>query len=303
VSGRDRPQEEDVIATQPQPLRPWTRDRVERSVLRVLRWVAIAFFLIATVFPFYYMVLLSLRPLEDLIRDPGSLGLGEVTLNAYREVLRPVSQGGQGFVRFLVNSTLVSAGSMLVALAVSIPGAWALARLPFAGRRQISALLLAVYLFPAIVLTVPMYALFTQIGLRGSLAGLALAYIAQTVTVVVYMLRNYFEAIPASVEEAGLMDGLTRLGVLRRITFPLAAPSVMATGLFVFVVAWNEYLFAWLFLAGRPDHWTVSVGLAQLVDAEGPTTVRMAGSVVITMPIVLLFLLFERLLTPSFNAW
>jgi multiple sugar transport system permease protein len=294
--------EESAAGSEPQPPRPWTRDRVERSVLRVLRWIAIAFFLVVTVFPFYYLVLLSFRPIADLFRDPGSLGLGELTLDAYREVLRPMSQGGQGFVRFLANSTLVSAASMLVAIAVAIPGAYALARLPFFGRRQISALFLAVYLFPPIVLAVPTYVLFTRIGLRGSLAGLILVYISQTVTVAVYMLRDYFEAIPAIVEEAGLMDGLTRLGVLRRITFPLAAPSVMATGVFVFVIAWNEYLFASLYLVDRPDLRTVSPVLVQLADnAEVPTTVLMAGSVMITMPIVLLFLLFERLLTPSFS--
>jgi multiple sugar transport system permease protein len=269
----------------------------------VLWWVTLAFFLVVTVFPFYYMVLLSFRPIEDLIRDPGSLGLGELTVSAYREVLTPASQGGLGFVRFLVNSAVVAGASMLGALAVSIPGAYALARLPFFGRRQISALFLAVYLFPAIVLAVPMYVLFTRVGLRGSLTGLILVYIAQTVTVVVYMLRNYFEAIPASIEEAGLIDGLTHLGVLRRITFPLAAPSVMATGFFVFMIAWNEYLFALLFLVDRRDRWTISLSIAQLAgSAEVPKTVLMAGSVVITIPIVVLFLLAERLLTPGFTA-
>jgi multiple sugar transport system permease protein len=287
----------------PQQQRPWTRDRIERSVLRTLRWVTIAVFMVATLFPFYYMVLLSLRPIEDLILNPGSLGLGELTASTYREVLKPVSQGGQGFVRFLVNSAIVAAISMLVALAVSIPGAYSLARLSFPGRRRISALFLAVYLFPAIVLAVPLYVLFTRIGLRGSLAGLVLVYISQTVTVAVYMLRNYFEAVPASIEEAALLDGLTRFGVLRRITFPLAAPSVMATGLFVFMIAWNEYLFALLFLVDRRNRWTVSLGLSQLAGGvEVPTTVLMAGSIVITVPIVVLYLLSERLLTPAFTA-
>jgi multiple sugar transport system permease protein len=290
---------EEDAAVGSQPPRPWTRDRVERSVLRVLQWVAILFFLVVTVFPFYYMVLLSFRPLGDILSDPGSLAVGELTFGAYYEVLTPYS--GQGFARFLGNSTLVAAASMLIALAVSIPGAYAIARVPFFGRRQINALFLAAYLIPPIVLTVPMFMLFTRIGLRGSLAGLTFVYISQTVTVAVYMLRNYFEAIPASIEEAGLLDGLTRLGVLRRISFPLAAPSVVATGMFVFVIAWNEYLFARLYLADRPDRWTVSVGLDRLDGADASTTVLMAGSVVITMPIVLLFLLFERRLTSGFS--
>jgi len=295
---------ESRAAAQPQPARrPWTRDRVERSVLGVLRWVFIAFFLVVTLFPFYYMLLLSIRPIEDLILRPGSLDFGQFTVDTYREVLSPVSKGGQGFVRFLINSAIVAFASMLVALAVSIPGAYAISRLSFFGHRRISALFLAVYLFPAIVLAIPLYVLFTRVGLRGSLLGLILVYISQTVPVAIYMLRNYFETVPESLEEAGLLDGLSRIGVIRRITIPLAAPSIMATGLFVFMIAWNEFLFALLFLVDRRERWTVSLGLSQLSGSiEVPTTVLMAGSVVITVPIVVLFFLSERLLTEGLTA-
>jgi multiple sugar transport system permease protein len=288
---------------QSSPRRPWTRDRIERRVFGVLRWVVIALFVIVTVFPFYYMVMLSIRPIEDLLLSPGSLGVGDWTTDTYREVLTPVSDGGQGFVRFIGNSLVVAIASVLVALLVSIPGAYAISRLEFFGRRRISALFLAVYLFPAIVLAIPLYVLFTRIGLRGSLFGLILVYISQTVPVAIYMLRNYFETVPESLEEAGLLDGLSRIGVIRRITLPLAAPSVMATGLFVFMIAWNEFLFALLFLVERRDRWTVSLGLSQLAGSiEVPTTVLMAGSVVITVPIVILFFLSERMLTEGLTA-
>jgi multiple sugar transport system permease protein len=99
------------------------------------------------------------------------------------------------------------------------------------------------------------------------------------------------------------MDGLSRIGVLRRVTLPLATPSVMATGLFVFMIAWNEFLFALLFLVDRRPLWTVSLGLAQLSGSiEVPTTVLMAGSVVLTVPIIILFFLTERLLTGGLTA-
>jgi multiple sugar transport system permease protein len=283
--------------------RPWTRDRVERSVLGVLQWVGVAFFLLVTLFPFYYMLMLSVRPIEDLILRPGSLNPGSITTDTYRAVLTPASKGGQGFVRFLLNSAMVATASMVVALAVAIPGAYAISRLSFFGRRRISALFLAVYLFPAIVLAIPLYVLFTRVGLRGSLFGLVLVYISQTVPVAIYMLRNYFETVPESVEEAGLVDGLGRLGVIWRITIPLAAPSIMATGLFAFMIAWNEFLFALLFLIERRDRWTVSLGLSQLAGSiEVPTTVLMAGSVVLTVPIVVLFFLSERLLAEGLTA-
>ena len=285
--------------------RPVSRDRTTRRVLAVVRWVLIALFLLAVLFPFYYMFLLSVKPIESLLRDPGSLliSVQDFTLQTYAEVLAPTDEGGQGFITFLRNSALVSIASVFVALALAIPGAYAIARLPFFGRRQVSALFLAVYLFPAIVIAIPLFVLFTRIGLRGSLVGLILVYTAQTVPVAIYMLRNYFETVPVAIEEAGLMDGLTRIGILRRITLPLSLPSIVATGLFVFMIAWNEFLFALLFLVDKREQWTVSLGLSRLSGSiEVPTTVLMAGSVVLTLPIIVLFFLTERLLTGGLTA-
>ncbi len=286
-------------------VRPWTRDRVERVVFGVLRRVVIVGFLLATLVPFYYMIMLSVRPIEDLLLRPNSLlpDFGRLTFATYVEVLSPVTEGGQGFLTLLGNSAIVASASVLIALAVAIPGAYAVSRLRFFGHRQISALFLMVYLFPAIVIAIPLFVLLTKLQLRGSLIGLVLVYIAQTVPVAIYMLKNYFETIPESVEEAGLVDGLNRIGVIRRISLPLAVPSVVATGIFVFMIAWNEFLFALLFLVERRDRWTVSLGLAQLSGTvEIPTTVLMAGSVVITVPIVVLFFLTERLLSEGLTS-
>jgi multiple sugar transport system permease protein len=282
-----------------------TRDRFERALFAVLRPVVVGCFLIATLLPFYYMLMLSLRPIEDLLRRPDSLlvDLGELTLTTYAAVLRPVADGGQGFLGLLGNSAVVATASVLVALVIAIPGAYAVSRLEFFGRRHVSSLFLVVYLFPGIVLAIPLFVLLTRMHLRGSLAGLVLVYIAQTVPVAIYMLKNYFGTIPPSVEEAGLVDGLSRVGVIRRISLPLAMPSVIATGIFVFMIAWNEFLFALLFLVERRESWTVSLGLAQLSGSiEIPTTVLMAGSVVITLPVVLLFLLTERLLSQGLTS-
>ena len=285
--------------------RPWTRDRVERLVFGTLRRVVIAFFLIATLVPFYYMIMLSVRPIEDLLLSPDSLlpDLGALTWSTYEEVLSPVEDGGQGFLSLLGNSAIVATASVLIALAVAIPGAYAVSRLSFFGRRHVSAVFLLVYLFPSIVTAIPLFVLLAKLQLRGSLAGLVLVYIAQTVPVAIYMLRNYFETIPESVEEAGLVDGLNRVGVIRRISLPLAMPSVVATGIFVFMIAWNEFLFALLFLVERRDRWTVSLGLAQLSGTvEIPTTVLMAGSVIITVPVVVLFFMTERLLSEGLTS-
>ncbi|WP_052422440.1 carbohydrate ABC transporter permease [Nonomuraea candida] len=275
-----------------------SRDRFERGLFAVLRPVVIAFLFLITGFPFLYMVMLSVRDIQELILAPGSLWPRAFTFDTYVNVLTR-----QGFLDFLRNSAIISVASVAVTLLISIPGAYAVARLRFFGRRQVHFLFLAVYLFPAIVLAIPLFVLFTMIGLRGSLIGLILVYIAQTVPVTVYMLRNYFETVPQSVEEAAAIDGCTRLSTIWRVVLPLSKPALMATGLYAFMIAWNEFLFALLFLVERRESWTVSLGLSQLAGSiEIPTTVLMAGSVVLTLPIVIVFFASERLLTEGLTA-
>ncbi|MFD8256449.1 carbohydrate ABC transporter permease [Streptomyces werraensis] len=282
-----------------------SRAQVEDRVLGVLKWLVIAFLAAITLLPFYYMLLLSLKPIDALLLDPGSLWLSakDFTVATYQDVMRSTDAGGQGFVRFLLNSALVSLGTVLLTLAAAVPGAYAVSRLKFFGHRQVSALFLAVYLFPATLLAVPLFVIFARMGLSSSLVGLAVVYVAQTVPVSVYMLKNYLVTIPYSIEEAAALDGCSRLQTVRKVILPLALPSLMATGLYVFMIAWNEFLFALLFLAADPDTWTVSLGLAQLSNGvEVPKTVLMAGSVVLTIPVVFLFFAAERLLTEGLTS-
>jgi len=282
-----------------------TRAAFQEKFFGIMRWVVIAVLVVATLFPFYYMLLLSVKPIDNLLLDPGRIWVSasEFTIDSYRSVLTSVENGGQGFLVMLRNSALVSIGAVILTLLVAIPGAYAVSRLRFTGQRKVSALFLGVYLFPATLLAVPLFVMFAKAGLQGSLVGLVIVYIAQTVPVAIYMLRSYFTTVPISVEEAAALDGLSRLAIVRRIVLPLAAPSVMATGLYVFMIAWNEFLFALLFLAAEPDHWTVSLGLQQLANGvEVPKTVLMAGSVVLTLPVVLMFYGAERLLTEGLTS-
>lgn len=281
------------------------RGVLEERTFAVLRPLIIAVLLLAAVFPFYYMVLLSFRPLEAVLQDPGALWVSpaEVDLGTYGDVLSSVEDGGQGFLSFIRNSLLVAIGTVLLALLISIPGAYAVSRLRFFGRERISALFLAVYFFPSILLAVPLFVFFTRVGLRGSLLGLLVVYVAQVVAVSIYMLRNYFDTIPVSLEDAAVMDGCSRLQVMRHVSLPLAMPAIVSNALFIFMIAWNEFLFALLFLVERRDNWTVSLGLSQLSGSiEVPTTVLMAGSVILTLPIIVLFFLSERWLTGGLTA-
>ncbi|NYV78436.1 carbohydrate ABC transporter permease [Streptomyces sp. UH6] len=276
-----------------------SRARFEERLFAVVRPLVILLLALITLVPFLYMVLLSVKPIDALLLEPGALWVSakDVTVSTYRDVLRSSDAGGQGFLRFLLNSALVALGTVALTLLASVPGAYAVSRLRFFGRRQVGALFLAVYLFPATLLAVPLFVIFARLGLSSSLVGLAVVYVAQTVPVSVYMLKNYLVTVPVSVEEAAALDGCTRLQAVRKVVLPLAVPSLMATGLYVFMIAWNEFLFALLFLAADPERWTVSLGLAQLANGvEVPKTVLMAGSVVLTVPVVLLFFAAERLL-------
>jgi multiple sugar transport system permease protein len=278
---------------------------VENRVFGVLRWVVIAGLLVITVFPFYYMALLSVRALDEVLQDAGALWVSpsEINLGTYTSVLSSPDSGGQGFLIFMRNSAVVALGTVALTLLVALPGAYAVSRLEFFGRRQISVLFLAVYLFPGILLAVPLFVFFTRIGLRGTLVGLLIVYVSQIVAVSIYMLRNYFDTIPESLEESAALDGCGRLGIMWRISLPLAMPAIVANALFVFMIAWNEFLFALLFLVADRENWTVSLGLSQLAGSiEIPTTVLMAGSVILTVPIIVIFFLSERLLTEGLTA-
>jgi multiple sugar transport system permease protein len=277
-----------------------SRERVELAIIRALRALGILFFGFISIFPFYWMIVLSFRPLESVLRDPGRLypRWEEIrALEPYRGVLFE-----QGFGRFVANSGMVALATTVLTLLLAVMGAYAVTRLRFPGRELVSSGILLVYMFPAIVLAIPLFVIFTRLGLRNSLPGLVVVYLAQTLPVALYMLRSYFETIPYDLEEAGLVDGASRVQVIWRITLPLAVPALASVGLYTFMIAWNEFLFALLFLLEAPARWTLSLGVQQLDSVEVPKTWLMAGSVITTVPIVFLFFFFERFLTRGLTA-
>jgi multiple sugar transport system permease protein len=282
-----------------------SRITVEKRTLGVLRWLVIALLVIATVFPFYYMVELSLVPIQDLLLNPDRLWIPiqDLTISTYQTVLKSEDAGGEGFARFMGNSAVVALATVLVTMVVAIPGSYAVARLNFFAKRQISALFLAVYLFPVIIIAIPLFVGFSVIGLSDSLVGLVIVYVAQTIPVSIYMLRTYLTTIPVSIEEAAMVEGAGRLRILWSVIIPLSMPTIMSTALYVFMIAWNEFLFALLFLTADRNLWTVSLGLSQLSNGiEVPKTILMAGSVLLTVPIVVLYGIAERSLTEGLTS-
>jgi multiple sugar transport system permease protein len=281
-----------------------SRDRVETHTLRVARVVWLAIVFAACVIPLLYMVLLSVRPLQAVVRNPLEIfpPLGELNLAAYRQIMASPEEGGYGLVSFFSNSLQVAIGAVVLTVTLSVLGAYAATRLRFPAKNVINVSFFAVYMFPGIVMAIPLFVLFSRLGLRGELFALVIIYLASTVPVSVYMLRNYFRSIPEGLEDAAMVDGCNRTQVITKIVLPLAMPAIAATSLYVFMIAWNEYLFALLFLLERRDNWTVSLALAQLDDISVSATVLMAGSVLLTLPVIVLFFAAERLLVEGLTA-
>jgi multiple sugar transport system permease protein len=280
------------------------RDQIETVVIMWLRRIFLAFLAVITAGPLLYLLLLSVRPLTDVVRAPLDVipSLSELTVDTYRRAVVPPEDGGFGMASFMWHSLLVAGATVAVALVFSVLGAYAAARLDFFGKRTVSVLIFVIYLFPAVVMAIPLFVIFSRLALRGSLAALVIVYVAHTVPVALYMLRNYFEAVPASLEEAAKVDGAGRLRVIWRIVLPLSLPALVATGLYVFMIAWNEFLFALLFLAEFREKWTVSLGVALLDDQNIAQTVLMAASVLLTVPIVVVFFVAERMIVSGLTA-
>ncbi|MEN8237725.1 MAG: carbohydrate ABC transporter permease [Actinomycetota bacterium] len=282
-----------------------TRSEFEEKLFGVLKWVSIVFFTVISLFPLVYMLALSFKPIAELLREPAQWwpSLEQVvSLETYRAVLRPVNEGGFGFIVFIKNSSIVATVTVVTTLAVGILSAYAVARLNFFGKKTVSIGIILVYLFPVVVVSIPLFVMFSRIGIRSSLYALMIVYLASTLPVALYMLRGYFQSIPQSLEEAAQVDGLSRLGVIRKITIPLAMPAIAAVGLYVFMIAWNEFLYALLFVLENRDLWTLSLGVAQLDNQEVPKTMLMAGSVIISLPVIFLFFVAEKFLTEGLTA-
>ena len=157
-------------------------------------------------------------------------------------------------------------------------------------------------MFPAIVLVIPLYTIFSQLGLRNSIEGLLIVYTATTLPVAIYMLQGYFKSIPKELEEAAILDKLSWFGIITKIIIPLSIPAISSVALYVFMIAWNEFLFSLMFL-DNPNSFTLSRAIQYLSgDAETPRQYLMAGSVVVTLPVLFIFVYFEKYLVSGLTS-
>ena len=274
----------------------------EKIVFELLSLFAIVFFALVILFPFYIMFVTSFKTQTALLINPLDLSIDfskdifEI-FKSYFVIFKTYDFG-----RYILTSSYVSIGTVLITLLFAIPAAYAVARLNFFGKTFLSTSILIIYMFPAIVLVIPLYTVFSQLGLRNSIEGLLIVYTATTLPVAIYMLQGYFRSIPKEIEEAGLIDGQNWFGIIIKIIIPLSLPAIASVSLYVFMIAWNEFLFSLMFL-DNPKTFTLSRAINHLTgDAETPRQYLMAGSVIVTLPILLIFVYFEKYLVSGLTA-
>ena len=262
----------------------------------------ILFFSFVILFPFYMMLVTSFKTQIALLVNPldFSINFGQDLKELFKSYF--VIFKSYKFGKYILTSTIVSVGTVIITLLFAIPAAYAVARLNFFGKTFLSTSILIIYMFPAIVLVIPLYTIFSQLGLRNSIEGLLIVYTATTLPVAIYMLQGYFKSIPKELEEAAILDKLSWFGIITKIIIPLSIPAISSVALYVFMIAWNEFLFSLMFL-DNPNSFTLSRAIQYLSgDAETPRQYLMAGSVVVTLPVLFIFVYFEKYLVSGLTA-
>lgn len=192
--------------------------------------------------------------------------------------------------------------ALVVAVFLGILGAYALSRLRFKGRMTINASFYTVYMFSGILLVVPLFKIITALGIYDTEMALIITMVTQTLPTAVFMLKSYFDTIPDEIEEAAMMDGLNRLQIIFRITVPLAMSGLISVFVYCFMVAWNDYLFASIFLSSA-SNFTLPVGLNALFSTPDYIWGRMmAASLVTALPVVIMYALSERFIKSGLIA-
>ena len=273
------------------------RAALQRLMSRALLYLMVVSACGLVVFPFYWMFLTSIQPLEALFRFPPLLTPTHPTFESYTAIFtdRPLA-------RWMWNSFMVSGVTTLLALALGSIAGYSLARFRYPGKRATELLILSTQMIPGVLLIIPIYVVFLKLGLLDTLSGLVVAYTTFSLPFCVWMLRSYFLGIPVELEESARVDGCTRLGALFRVTLPLSLPALVATSMFAFVLAWDELIFA-VALTNSQSVRVVSAGLAGFNSGYTiPTADLMAASAVSTLPVLILFLFTQRYLLSGLTA-
>ena len=256
---------------------------------------------VIAVFPIYFMIVGSISPVETFLRrDLGEILLPRAFVGDHLAVVAfdPV------FLRFALNSMIVATATTVVSVTIAALGAYSLARLRFPGSEVLGRFVLLTYTVPSVLLLIPLFKIVVALNLANSLIALVITYTTFSVPFCLWLLRSYFQSLPRDLEDAAMVDGASRLGALFRVILPLSVPGIVATGLFAFILAWNEFLFALVFTT-TSDVKTLPIGVSTTFTAEQTATdwaVAMSASTLSAVPIFIIVLILQRGLVRGITA-
>ncbi|MET4582323.1 multiple sugar transport system permease protein [Conyzicola nivalis] len=270
-----------------------TMSRRTRSVVRPLQYLAMLGYVVFLGFPLLFLVLTAFKTPQELISATPSFLPQSLNLDNFIQAIDKAN-----LVQAAANSLLVAVSTTVIVTLISLPAAYALARFRTKLRGVATGWILLSQVFPFILIIIPLFLVLKQLGLVDSLLGLILVYTVWSLPFALWMLQGYIAGIPVELEEAGAMDGASRITILRVIILPLLAPGLVATSLFTFISSWNEFFFA-LVLIQDPALQTLPLTLARFVGAEGQVQLGQlaAASLLATIPSLVFFAIIQRRLT------
>jgi multiple sugar transport system permease protein len=260
-------------------------------------WICVIGIVVFCLTPFYWLVNISLKTGADL--SSASVIPPNPTLKNYSSIFQ-----NSNFTRALANSAIVSLTTTAIGIIVGSFAAYALARLRMRGKFILLGIVLSITTFPQIAIAAPLFKLWTNIGFYNTLYGLIIPYLTFALPLSIYILVSFFREIPRDLEEAALVDGATNFEAFRKVVVPLAAPGLATTAILTFIAAWNEFLLATT-LTSSVQARTVPVAISQFTGSsqfEVPLGTQSAASVVISIPLILLVLLFQKRIVAGLTA-
>ncbi len=263
---------------------------------QAIYWSA-AILLILTAFPFFWMVSTSFKPLKEIFVSPPYFLPKDFTLANFDRLFEQTR-----FLTYFKNSLFVSTSAVLLTMAIATAGAYSLTRFKFYGREKIASLILFTYMFAPIMIVIPFYVLIKKIGIANTHLALIMAYTAFCLPFSLWLLRAFFQSIPLVLEEAALVDGATRFRAVVHVILPLALPGIIATAIFTFILAWNDYIFVRILITSD-NLKTLSVGIADLYNATViDWGMIMSGGMLITIPVLVFFIFIQRYLIAGWGT-
>jgi multiple sugar transport system permease protein len=285
------------IATGRSPNQPMTSTPVRREGGPWLRAALLLPVLVFVAFPFYWIVTTSLKSTEQISQRRSIFWPEPPTLEQYRSLVQDTP-----FLTWLMNSAFVAAAATLISVALASLAAYALSRLRFRGAGLLTTLLLITYLLPGTLLFIPLYQTLSSLGIINSHTALIITYPTFLLPFATWVLMGYFRSIPVELEEAARIDGASRFYIFWRITLPLAAPAILSVTLFAFTNAWNEFLFAFVFITSESLR-TLPIGLQSLVVGDIlPWGKLMAASLLTAVPVAVLYIYAQRFLAEGLTV-